>query len=360
MTVLVDPWGSSLIENYERLLKEFGLQTFQPRILPKPNKIMRRRIIFGGQGMDLISQAIKRKKPFYALSGIMPSGDKIHLGNKMVVENLKYFQEQGAQTYILIADLESSVTRDVTLEQAKKRALDFHIPAYIALGLDPKKTTFYFQSDNMEVIKIGFDASRKITLNEFRAAYGVATPGKIMSSVTQIGDVLFPQLKKRMPGVIPVGIDQAPHLRLARDYIRRRKTHKYFMISSLYHKYMPSLKGAFKMSKSQPESCIELPEDMASVKKKLMKAKTGGRETLAKHRKLGGQPDKCMIFELLKQHLVEDDKELNKIYKAYKSGKMTSAEIKELAINKMTTFMKTFERDLVKAKKTVKKLPFAR
>ena len=31
---------------------------------------------------------------------------------------------------------------ETTLEEAKKRALEFHIPAYIALGLDPKKTTF--------------------------------------------------------------------------------------------------------------------------------------------------------------------------------------------------------------------------
>ena len=358
MTVLVDPWGSNLIENYERLLKEFGLDVFRPSLFPHANAIMRRRIVFAGQGMELISQAIKKKKPYYALSGIMPTGDKIHLGNKMVVENLKYFQDHGAHTYILVADLEASVVRDVTLKEARKRAMNFHIPAYIALGLNPKKTTFYFQSENMEVVKIGYDASQKITLNEFRAAYGSATPGRIMASVTQIGDMLFPQLKKRMPGIIPVGIDQAPHLRLARDYIRRRKSHKYFMLSSMFHKYTPSLRGDFKMSKSRPESCIELPETMDSIKKKLMKAKTGGRKTLAEHRRLGGEPEKCMVFELLKQHLIQDDKELNKVYKEYKSGKMTSAEIKELAITKMSSFVKTFSKDVAKARQTAKKLTF--
>ena len=358
MTVLIDPWGSSLVEDYERLLTEFGLDTFAPDKLPQPNRLMRRNIAFASQDIDIIAECIAKKKPFYALSGIMPSGDKLHLGNKMVVENLKYFQQHGAQTYILVADLEASVTRDVSLEEARKRALEFHIPAYIALGLDPEKTTVYFQSDNMSSVHIGFDVAQKITLNEFRAAYGDLTPGKIMSSTIQIGDILYPQLKQRMPGVIPVGIDQAPHLRLCRDYIRRRKELKYFMISSLYHKYTPSLRGDFKMSKSQPDSCLQLPEDIDSIKRKIMKAKTGGRKTLEEHRRLGGEPEKCMVFELLKQHLVEDDTELQKIYTDYKSGKMTSAEIKELAIEKMTRFMRTFTAHLEKARKYTKKLTF--
>ena len=36
-------------------------------------------------------------------------------------------------------------------------------------------------------------------------------------------------------------------------------------------------------------------------------------------------------IELLKQHLIEDDKELDRIYKKYKAGKMSSGEIKDLA-----------------------------
>ncbi|MBI1973094.1 tryptophan--tRNA ligase [Candidatus Woesearchaeota archaeon] len=358
MTVLVDPWGSMLIEDYERLLKEFGLEPFSQSLFPQPNRIMRRGVVFAGQDLGIIADCIKKKKPFYALSGIMPSGEKLHLGNKMVVENLRYFQDHGAETYILVADLESAAARGVSIEEARKRALDFHIPAYIALGLDPKKTTFYFQSENMDVIQVAFEASKKITLNEFRAAYGSADPGKIMSSVTQIGDMLYPQLKKRMPGVIPVGIDQAPHLRLARDYIRRAKDKKYVLISSMYHKFTPALNGDFKMSKSKPESCIELPEDLESVKRKILKAKTGGRKTLEEHRRLGGIPEEDMVFELLKQHLIEDDAELMHIYKEYTSGKMTSGELKQLAIHKMDHFMTAFTKNLTKARKHVKQLHF--
>lgn len=360
MTVLVDPWGSVLIEDYGRLLTEFGLDPFSQSIFPNPNRLMRRGVVFAGKDLDLIVECIKKKKPFYALTGIMPSGDKLHLGNKMAVEQLRYFQDHGAETYILVADLESAAARGVSLEEARQRALDFHIPAYLALGLDPKKTTFYFQSENIEVIKIAFAAAQKITLNEFRATYGSAEPARIMASVTQIGDMLYPQLKQRMPGVIPIGIDQAPHVRLARDYIRRAKDKHYFLLSSIYHKFTPALNGDIKMSKSIPESCISLPEDLESLKRKIQKAKTGGRKTLEEHRKLGGIPEEDMVFELLKQHFVEDDAELMKIYKEYKSGKMTSGELKQLAIKKVTAFMQDFEKQLEKARKQVKHLRFIR
>lgn len=360
MVKIIDPYGSELVEDYAKAIKDFGLEEFKLELFPEPNKLMRRRVVFAGRDLSIISKCIKEKKPFYALSGIMPTNNQIHLGNKMVVENLKYFQEHGAITIILVADLEAQAARGVLLEEGRKRAMNFHIPAYIALGLDPKKTIFYFQSENKDVIHFAYQAAQKITLNEFKAVYGSADPGRIMGAVTQIGDVLYPQFKERMPGIIPVGVDQEPHIRLSRDVVNRMKKEKFFLPSSLYHKYTPSLKGKVKMSKSHPESCITIPEDINSVKKKIMGAVTGGRDTLEEHRKLGAEVDKCMVFELLKQHLIEDDKELDKIYKDYKSGKMTSGEIKQIAVDKMTEFMKDFEKKLEKARKQVHKLNFVK
>ena len=57
------------------------------------------------------------------------------------------------------------------------------------------------------------------------------------------------------------------------------------------------------MSKSLPESCIDLPEDPKIVTKKIMRTLTGGRDTVDEQKKLGGEPEKCIIFELYKQHL---------------------------------------------------------
>ena len=290
----------------------------------------------------------------------MPTNDKIHFGTKMVVENIAYFQQNGAKAYILVADLESAAARGVSLQEAKKRALEFHIPAYLALGLDPKKTIFYFQSENKEVVHFAYEVAKKITLNEFKAIYGNADPGRIMSAVTQVADILYPQFKEPMPGIVPVGIDQDPHIRLTRDIVKRMKAKKFFPPSSMYHKYTPSLDGSIKMSKSKPESCIELPDDPKTVCKKLKRALTGGRDTVEEQRKKGGQPEKCIIFELHKQHLIEDDSELNKIFKKCKSGKLLCGECKEIACKEMTNFLTKLEKDMKKAKKLIPKLNFVK
>ncbi|MBU1199490.1 MAG: tryptophan--tRNA ligase [Nanoarchaeota archaeon] len=360
MTKIIDPYGSELVEDYTKIIKDFGLDVFTPTTFPEPNRIMRRGVVFAGRDLNIIAKCIKEKKPFYALSGIMPTSPQIHLGNKMVVENLAYFQKHGAITFILIADLEAAAARGVSLEEGRQSALDFHIPAYLALGLDPKKTIFYFQSENKDVVHFAYEAAKKITLNEFKAIYGNADPGRIMSAVTQVGDILYPQFKERMPGIIPVGLDQDPHIRLTRDIVSRMKAKKFFAPSSLYHKYTPSLDGSIKMSKSKPESCINLPEDPKDVCKKIKRALTGGRDTLEEHRKLGAVIEKDMVFELLKQHLIEDDAELDKIYNEYKSGKMTSGELKQIACEKMTAFMNDFTAKLEKHRKDVKNLNFVK
>src|SRR3989339_363309 len=217
MKPIIDPYGSELIADYQKLITDFGLEPFPANAFPNPNRLMRRNIIFAGRGLDAIAKAIREHKPYYVLTGIMPTAEKIHLGTKMVIEQVKYYQDHGAETYVLIADLEAAAAREVTLDEAKNRALAFHIPAYIALGLNPKKTTFYFQSENKQVMHLAYEFSHKITLNEFRAVYGNADPARILSALTQAGDILYPQLAKRMPGIIPTGPDQDPHLRLARD-----------------------------------------------------------------------------------------------------------------------------------------------
>ena len=319
---------------------------------------MRRGIVFAERDMKNVLKAMKEKKPFYVLSGVMPTAQKVHFGTKMVVEEIAYFQKHGAKTFCLVADLEAAAARGISLEESRKNALEFQIPAYIALGLDPKKTIFYFQSENKEVIKLAYEASSRITLNEFRSVYGQADPPRIVSALTQIGDILFPQIGEKMPGVIPVGIDQDPHIRLTRDAARRMKN--FFLPSGLYHKFTPSLDGNLKMSKSKPESCIDLPDDPKKTAKKIMRAKTGGRDTMEEQREKGGTPEDCIIFELYKQHLIEDDLELKKIYDNCKAGKLTCGEDKKHCCELMTNFMNDLTKNIEKARKNIDKLNFVK
>ncbi|MEI7961626.1 MAG: tryptophan--tRNA ligase [archaeon] len=359
---IIDPWGKELIQDYSRLIKEFGMEQFDSKIFPEPNIQMRRGIDFGGQDLGQISHAIKEKKPFYCLTGIMPSSEKIHLGTETVVQNVRYFQDHGAKTFILIADVESQATRGVSLEEGKRRAMEFHIPAYIALGLDIEKTSFYLQSENKKVSNLAAICSQKITENEFRAIYGSVHPSKVMSAFTQMGDILYPQIKEKMPGVIPVGIDQAPHIRMVRDVSRRLKQeYGFFLPSALYGKYTSALDGAFKMSKSSPENAkLEIPEkDLKAVEKKINRALTGGRATKEEQREKGGEIEKCMIYEFAKSHFIKDDKILAQMFEECTSGKNLCGECKaKYGVPYAIKFYEDFNKNFEKAKKLMGKVKF--
>ena len=356
---IIDPWGAVLFKDYQKIIKNFGITPFDEEILsklPNPNKLMRRFVVFGHQDLERIVEAMEKKEEFSVVSGIMPSAEKLHLGNRLVVEMVKYFQDQGGKTYLLVADLEALATRGISLEEAERRAIEFYIPAYIALGLDPKNTNFYFQSKNEVVKNLAYEFSTKLTMNEFRAIYGEINAAKIMSVLTQIGDILHPQLKKPMPTIVPVGPDQSCHIRATRDVARRYKKYKFILPSATYHKFTPSLDGEIKMSKSKPGSYISIPEDPETAAKKIMNAVDGGRKTAAEQKRLGGEPEKCIVFEIFKQHLIEDDKELDEIYNKCKSGGLLCGECKANAAKLIKKFMEDFNKKFEKAKDQAKKL----
>ncbi|RLI38990.1 hypothetical protein DRO60_02500, partial [Candidatus Bathyarchaeota archaeon] len=73
--VLVDPWGAVLVDDYVRVMERFGLEPFTDELLkalPSPNKLMRRRVVFCHRDLWVIADAIRRREPFYVLTGIMP------------------------------------------------------------------------------------------------------------------------------------------------------------------------------------------------------------------------------------------------------------------------------------------------
>jgi tryptophanyl-tRNA synthetase len=177
-----------------------------------------------------------------------------------------------------------------------------------------------------------------------------------MSVLTQIGDILYPQVKKPRPVVVPVGPDQSPHLRACRDVVRRYKKYDFIPPSATYHKFTPSLDGSIKMSKSDPNSYISIPEDSEAAAKKMLNAKTGGQKTIEEQKKLGGKPEECIVFEMFKQHLIEDDGELNKIYGNCKQGRVMCGECKKKAAELMKKFMEDFNKKFKKAKEEMDKV----
>jgi tryptophanyl-tRNA synthetase len=252
------------------------------------------------------------------------------------------------------------------MEALRKMAIEEYLLNYIALGLEPKNCDFYFQSSRSRdpdqanaFYRLAGMAAKKVTFNEMKAVYGEISPGKVMSVMTQAADILHPMLPEfggYRHVVVPVGIDQDPHIRLTRDIASRfEKEFKFTPPASTYHMFIKGLKGG-KMSSSDPYSYIALTDDPKTAGMKIMKyAFSGGRETIAEHRKRGGIPEVDVAYQYLYSQFEPDDKKIKQIYEDYKSGKMLTGELKQILIEKMEAFLREHHKKRERAKRQIDK-----
>ena len=222
----IDPWASKGIKNYDEICEKFGLEKIDHTTLPEPTHLHRRGIIFAHRDLDSILNARKAGKPFGVLSGLMPSG-QMHLGHKMVIDQARWFQDLGGDVTIAVADLEAHATRGLSLEKCRKYAVEEYISNYAGMGLNPDKTSIYFQSERAIVQKMGFTLGTKTNLSEMEAIYGFTgktSLAHVQSPLVQAGDIVHPQLEEYgglRPIVVPVGMDQDPHIRLTRGMVSK-------------------------------------------------------------------------------------------------------------------------------------------
>ena len=232
--VALDPWGSSTVEDYRKLFEEFGIESFDDVIgeVPAPHYLMRRGVIFGHRDYRPVAEAMRNDEPFAALSGFMPTGDP-HIGHKLVFDELIWHQQQGGDVYGLIADLEAHAARGLSWDEIDEHA-ESYLLSLLALGFDPGEGEIYRQSTNREVQDLAFELGTKANFSELGAIYdfdGETEVSYMQSVVTQMADILYPQAGDPKPTVIPVGPDQDPHMRLARDLAGRMR---FFGVTEAY------------------------------------------------------------------------------------------------------------------------------
>lgn len=363
--VTIDPWSVSGNVDYRSIIKKFGLTPTTTLGEPfNSNLLFRRNIVFAHRDFDRISQAIAHKKPFIMMTGMMPTGT-FHIGHMLVAQQIIFYQQLGAHIYIAVADVEAYHTRGQSLEQSRSIAIDQYILNYIALGLKPQRCHIYFQSNRSSdsqkanaYYRLQNLLARHATFNEFRAVYGEITPGKMISALLQATDMLHGQLEEfeaKMPVIVPVGIDQDPHLRLARDLVQRTKIDSFTQLSSTYHYFMPGLDGG-KMSSSLPNSTIAMTDTASQIKKKINKyAFSGGQSTVEEHRAKGGNPHIDVPFQYLRMFFEPDDKQLKQIEHEYRSGTLLSGELKKITIQKITAFLEIHQQKRQQAQQLIKK-----
>ncbi|MDR3222579.1 MAG: tryptophan--tRNA ligase [Methanobrevibacter sp.] len=345
---MIDPWTFSSTVDYENIMNQFGIKKFKDLLndIKYPSLLMKRGIIFGHRDFNLIQERINKNKDFICITGMMPSG-KMHIGHKMIVDQLKWYFENGGNIFISIADMEAYATREKSLKEGKQIAINEYLVNYLALGLDltHENVNVYLQSQSKQLNDLAFKLSKKVNLSQMKAIYGFENTTNIAhvyAPLVQVADILLPQTEdfcSPMPTVVPVGIDQDPHIRLTRDLAIRFKDEFGFVSpGSTYHRFITGLTSA-KMSSSKPKTAIFLNDSPELAEKKVKTAKTGGRESLKEQKELGGCPEKCVVYELLLYHLIIDDKKLEEVYNECKAGILLCGECKQMTSIKIKSLL---------------------
>jgi tryptophanyl-tRNA synthetase len=141
----------------------------------------------------------------------------------MVLDQAMYFHSIGGDLFVAVADIEAYATRGFSLEKARQIAVEQYIKSYIALGLQKKRCQVYFQSTRKAVKDMAYQLGRKVNFSTMKAIYGMddqTNMSHMFAPLVQVGDILHVQLEKYggpRPTIVPVGIDQDPHIRLTRD-----------------------------------------------------------------------------------------------------------------------------------------------
>ena len=126
----IDPWSSDQSTDYARIVDQFGLSPVISSKLPNPGMLHRRGIVFAHRDLDIVVGCMNSSDPFGVLTGLMPSG-RMHLGHSMVIEQVRWFQEQGGDITVTVADLEALATRGTTLSKGRKTAINEYILSLI-------------------------------------------------------------------------------------------------------------------------------------------------------------------------------------------------------------------------------------
>jgi len=362
--MVVNPYEVVGEVNYDRLIKEFGLEKIDDKILKKIKKqtgeihpMLRRGIFFAGRDLNWVLDEYEKGNKFFLYTGCGPSGP-IHIGHLMAWYFTKWLQDKfDCELYFQFTDDEKFLYKDKSYEEIQEWTQENMLDV-IAVGFNPKKTHFIVDTKHAGIMyPQAIKVAKKLTFSTIKASFGFTDSnnvGSIFYTAMQAVPAFLPCVlkNKKIPCLIPHGIDQDPHFRITRDILPKLG---YYKPASIQCSFLPSMGGADgKMSSSEETKGILSTDTPGEVKNKINKyAFSGGRDTVEEHRKLGGNPDVDVSFQYLKYLFEEDDNKLAEIERDYKSGKMLTGELKKYTIEKINEFLAKHQERRKNAKKLI-------
>lgn len=272
------------------------------------------------------------------LTGDRPTG-KLHIGHYVgSLKNRVALQNSGDyETFIMIADMQALTDNARDPEKIRHSLIQVALD-YLAVGIDPEKSTILVQSQIPALPELTQHYSNLVTVsrlnrnptvkNEIKQkAFGQSVPvGFAMYPISQAADITAFKAT-----TVPVGDDQEPMLEQTREIVRT--------FNSVYHDdilvepegyfppkgmgRIPGLDGNAKMSKSLGNA-IYLSDDEKTLQKKVMSMYTDPTHI---HVEDPGHIEGNVVFTYL--DIFDPDKEhVQELKDQYQAGGLGDVKIK--------------------------------
>ena len=254
------------------------------------------------------------------LTGIQSTGVP-HLGNILgaILPAINFSKQKEIESYLFIADFHS-LTQIKDSKTLKENTL-FTAAAWLAFGLDPKKTVFYRQSDVPQVTELTWYLSCFYPYNRLTLAHSFkdkknrledVNSGLFNYPILMAADILLYDAE-----IVPVGKDQLQHIEITRNIASRFHNlfGETFVIPKEHLQQKTKLINGTdgeKMSKSK-NNIINIFADEKILKKQVQSIKTSSTP-------IESPKDwkNCNLFNIYK--LIASENQLGKMKNNYKKG----------------------------------------
>lgn len=279
------------------------------------------------------------------VSGMRPTG-RLHLGHfHGALENWLRLQRE-YQCYFFVADWHALTTDYATPQGIQQNTLEM-VMDWLSIGLDPARAVIFRQSQVKEHAELHLIYSmitpvpwleRNPTYKEqIKELTGkdLSTYGFLGYPVLQAADITIYKANK-----VPVGVDQAPHVELTREIVRR--------FNQLYQpifpepevllteaQKVPGLDGR-KMSKSYGNA-VFLSDTPQEIDQKLSRMMTDPARV---RRSDPGEPEKCPAFQLHKIYCTPE--EIEQVSVGCRTAGIGCLECKKVMIKHVIDYLAPF------------------
>ena len=277
------------------------------------------------------------------LTGLQPSGE-LTLGSLIGGISGSIKNQDLYDSYIFVPDMHA-----ITVEQDPKllrERIKKNVALYMAAGLDPKKNTFYIQSENLYHANLSWilecttyigEASRMTQFKEKSKNKENVSVGLFTYPILMASDILLYDAD-----VVPTGIDQKQHVELARN-LAERFNKKYGDTFKIPEPLIPKIGAKIKdlqeptkkMSKSSTnqKGIIYLLDDETTIRKKIMSAVTDSEgKVYFDEEKKPGISNLLTIYSYFKNISI---KETEEYFKDYNYGNLKK-EVADILVENLT------------------------